>query len=85
MRTRVFQVLRRVSDDAAGVESVVGAYLGMPRQINMRPDHTVRAQLHVRIDDSIGADLDGCVQDGLWMDDGSGMNHVLKILSAEKI
>ena len=42
----VFQILRRVADDAAGVKLIVRANLRHACQINMRPDHAVRAQFH---------------------------------------
>ena len=71
----VFQVLRRVADDAARVEPVAGANRRQPSKINVRSDGTVRAQLDASVNHGIRPDLNGCVQFRLWMNDGRRMNH----------
>ena len=52
----VFQILRRVADDAAGVKLVVRADRRHAREINVRPDDAVRAQLHAFVNHGIRPD-----------------------------
>ncbi len=71
----VFQILRRVADDATGVKPVARANRRQPGKINMRPDDAVRAQLHAFVNHGIRPDPDRGVQFGLRMNDGGWMNH----------
>ena len=66
----VFQILRRVADDAAGVKLIVRADFCFARQINMRPDNAMRAKFHARVNHGIRPDLDRRVQLRFRMDDG---------------
>jgi hypothetical protein len=75
----VFQILRRVADDAAGVELVVRADFRLARQINVRPDGAMRAEFHARVNHGERRDADGRVQFRLRMDDGGWMNHLIKV------
>ena len=52
----VFQVLRRVTDDTAGVKFVSVTNSCHAGQIYMRADHAVRAKLHIRINHGKCAD-----------------------------
>jgi len=72
----VFQILRRVADDAAGVKNVVRADLGDAGEIDVRSDDAVRAEFHVRVNHGIRPDVDGGVQFRLRMNDGGRMNHL---------
>ena len=56
-RTVIFQILRRVADDAACVKPVVRANGRQSGEINVRPDNAMRAQLHPFVNDGIRADL----------------------------
>ena len=75
----VLQILRRVADDAAGVKLVARAYRRHPGKINVRPDHTVRTQLHAFINHGIRPDPDGGIQFCPGMNDGGWMNHEIKV------
>ena len=74
-RASVFQILRRVTDDTAGVKLVVGANRRQSREINMRPDDTVRPQFHTFVNDGIRADLNRRIQFRFRMYDGGWMDH----------
>ena len=52
----VFQILRRVADDAARVELILRPILVIAREINVRPDDAMRAQLHARVNHGIRPD-----------------------------
>ena len=54
----VFQILRLVADDAAGMKRIVRAGRRQPREINMRPDDAVRAQLHAFVNHGIRPDAE---------------------------
>src|ERR1035437_4933608 len=71
----VFQVLRRFADHATGVEAVSRADRRQARQIRMRTDHTIRANLHAFVYDSVWPHLDRRGQFCLWVNDRSWMNH----------
>ena len=71
----IFQILRRIPDHCARVEDIIRADAREPRDIDLRTYPAVRAQLHPRINDGIGAHLDRRMHAGLRMDDGGGMNH----------
>ena len=71
----VFQILRRVADDAAGVEPVAGADFGFARQINVRPDDASAPNSTPASITAIRPDLNGRVQLRLRMNDGRRMNH----------
>ena len=58
----VFQILRRVADDAAGVKLVARANRRQPGEINVRPDDAIRAQLHALVNHGIRPDADRGVQ-----------------------
>ena len=72
----VLQVLRRLADHAAGVEPVVRADGRQTRQIDLRADDTVRADLHAFINDRVRPHSDRGVQLRLGMNNGGWMNHL---------
>ena len=55
----VFQILRRVADDTARVKRIVRADGRQAREINVRPDDAVRAQLHAFVNHGIRPDANG--------------------------
>jgi hypothetical protein len=71
----VLYVLRRLADDATGVKAVPLSDDSLAGEIDVRPDAAVRSNNHIAVNYSVGADLDGGIQLGLGMDDGSGMDH----------
>ena len=75
----VFQVLRLVTDDTAGMKRIVRADGRQSREINVRPDDAVRAQLHAFVDHGIRPDANGRIQPGFRMNDGGWMNHRIKV------
>ena len=74
----VFQILRRVADDAAGMKTVAHANRCQPREINVRSDHAIRAQLHAFVNHGVWPDPDRGIQFCLGMNDGGRMNHEIK-------
>lgn len=75
----VFQILRIVADDTTGMELVARADLGDTRNVNMRADHALGADLNRFVDDGVGTDPDGGIDFGLRVNDRCGMNHALKV------
>src|SRR5947209_1428441 len=71
----VFQILRRVADDAAGVEAISRADGRQPREINVRTDDAARAEFHAFVNYGAGANADGGIQFGVRVDDGGRVNH----------
>src|SRR4051812_15137348 len=71
----ILEVLGRIADDATGMKPVAAADLGVTRQMDMRPNNTIRAQFHGFVDDSIRPDLDGGGQFRFRMNDGGRMDH----------
>ena len=71
----VFQILRRVADDAAGVKLVARANRRESREINVRADDAICAQLHAFVNHGERSDLDRRIQLRLWMNDGGWVNH----------
>ena len=71
----VFQILRRAADHAAGVKLVARADGGLPGQMNMRPDPTMRPHHHILLDDGVGTDDHGGVQLRFRVDDSRGVDH----------
>ena len=58
----VFQVHRLVTNDTAGVKPIVRANRRQSREINVRPDDAVRAQLHASVNHGIRPDANGRIQ-----------------------
>ena len=74
-RPVIFHVLRRLPDHAAGKEAVVRPDRRLPRQVDMRADDAVRADLHALIDDGVRSDPDRGVQLRFGMNYCGRMNH----------
>ena len=55
----VFQILRCIADDAARVKTIAHAYRRQSRQINVRPDNAIRAQLDALVNHGMRPDPDG--------------------------
>jgi hypothetical protein len=51
--TLVFHVHRLVPNDTAGVKPIVRANRRQPREVNLRPDDTIRPQLDARINHGV--------------------------------
>ena len=68
-------VLRQITDDTAGVETVSRAEFGPAGQIDVRTDLAFFADCHLRIDDGIGADRRCRGNAGTRMNDSGRMNH----------
>jgi hypothetical protein len=71
----VFQILWRVPDHAAGVKPIPRADARDPGDVDMRPQNTIRPNLHGLVHYGIGPDLDAGMQLGLRMNDRRWMNH----------
>ena len=71
----VFQILRRIADDAPGVEFIVRTDFGDASQINVWPDDAMHAEFHARANHGIWPDAGGRIQPGLRMNDGGRMDH----------
>jgi len=63
----------------AGVKLIVRADRRLSREINVRPDSAVRAQLHALVNHGIRPDANGRIQPGFRMNDGCLMNHRVKV------
>src|SRR6185312_11288245 len=74
-RAVVFQILRRVANDATGVKIIFGPNGGDAGKIDVRPDDTARADFDGFVDDSVRADGDAGVHLRFRMNDGGRMNH----------
>ena len=71
----IFQVLRHVADDAAGVEAVPRADGRVPREVRVRAHHAARPERHVRLNHSVGAHLHISGEPCGGGDDSGGMEH----------
>ena len=71
----VFQILRRLANHAPGIEPIMRADNRHARQVNIRPNHAVRAHLHVRVYNRIRPHLHGRVQLRAGMNYRGGVNH----------
>ena len=71
----VFQILRRIPDDAAGMKLIPGSDGCMTGQMDVRTDPTISSDHDVCVDDGVGAYLHGWVELSGVMYDGGGMNH----------
>src|ERR1700689_2944967 len=71
----VFQVLRRITDDAAGMELIARADRRPSRDVDVRTHDTFGSELDVRVYYRIRADLYARMHLCLWMNDGGWMNH----------
>jgi len=71
----VLQVLRRVADDAAGVEPVFRADRGVAGEVHMRAKLAAGTERDVFVDDRVRADPDTFVQLRAGVDDGGGVDH----------
>jgi|SRR5450755_1284666 len=74
-RILVLEVLRCVTDDAAGVKFIMRANRCEAGQIDVRSYDAAGSQLHVFIDGGMGPDLNGGIQLRSRMNNSSGMNH----------
>jgi len=81
----VFQILGRVADDAAGMKHIVRPDRRSSRQVNVRPDLAVRAQLHPGVNHGIWPDADGRVQPGFGINDGGWMCHGTKVAHSPRL
>jgi len=75
-RIFIFDILRRVANDAVGMEAIVRPDGCAARQINMRPDAATRPEPHLAVNDRVRPDFDRGIQLGARADDGRGMDHV---------
>ena len=71
----VFQILRRLANDAAGEELIAGADDGLARQVNVRSDDALRPDPHAFINDCVRAHSYGGVEGGFRVNDCSWVNH----------
>ena len=71
----VLEILRRISDDRAGMNDVVRAYLGVTGKMGMRTDPAVGTHAHIRINHRIRPHLHGFVQLGFRINHGRRVNH----------
>ena len=72
----IFQILRGVADDAAGVEFILRADFGDAGEMNVRPDDAMRAEFHALVNHGERPDFGGRVQLCFRMNNGGRMNHV---------
>src|SRR6185369_16689355 len=71
----IFQVLRRLANDRSGEELIARAGGGVPRQVCLRADNTLRAENHIAVDDSVWTDTDSAIQLCVRVDDLCWMDH----------
>src|SRR5450631_3622540 len=71
----VFQVLRCVTDDTAGVQVIVRAERRASGEIDVWAHDAMRSQLHAFIDDRVSANLNGGIQPRLRMHNGGCVDH----------
>ena len=74
-RAVVLQILRRITDDAARVELILGSDSQQAREINMRPDDAASAEFHASVNDRIRPDLHGRIELCFRRNDCGRMNH----------
>ena len=70
--------MRSLANDAAGVETVVGADVRQAGEINVWADHAPWADLHAFVNHRVWANPDGWVHLRPSMDNGRRMNHAAK-------
>ena len=75
----VFEILGRLTDDAAGEKLVMSANSGQPGKVNVRADSAMGPKLYTFIDYGIRSDLDCRIEPGFGMDNGGRMNHAVEI------
>jgi hypothetical protein len=73
---RIFQILGRVANDAACVENISGADLGVTGQINVRSDFALGPDTYMGVNDGIRADVSGGIDLGPGINDSGGMDHI---------
>src|SRR5580704_14628891 len=84
----VFQVLRRITDDTAGMELIAGANRRPSRDVDVRAHDAFGSEFDVRVYYCIGADLYArmhlCLRmnDGGWMNHGGSSSHAWRLLSS---
>lgn len=66
----VFEVLRGVTNDTTGMETVMSASRKDAGEIDMRADDAMRPKLHLGVNDGVRADADSGVEFGRRMNDG---------------
>lgn len=71
----VFQILRGIANDAAGVKHVSLPHRGMSGNVHLRSYAALGADFHMGVDDRVRTDLDAGIEFGIGVNDGGGVNH----------
>ena|ERR1035437_8499754 len=71
----IFQILRRVANDAARVKTIMRTDGRLAGEVSVWPDGAIRSDDDVFVNDRVRADLHGRIESGLGMNNGGWMNH----------
>jgi hypothetical protein len=71
----IFEVLRSIADDGAGMKDVVGAGMSEAGEVSVRADAAAGAEEDAVVDDGERADFDIGGEFRTRMDDGGGVDH----------
>jgi len=74
-RAIVFQILRSIANNAAGMKLIVSADRRDTRDIHVRPDHAMRAELHGFVNHGVRPHANRGIQFRFRMNYCGGMNH----------
>ena len=71
----IFEILRGISDDTAGMKYIISAEGGVSGEVDVRAYATAAADADMGIDDRIGTHLDVGSERRVRMDNSRGMDH----------